>query len=186
MTAIEPPFPKPAKTLFRTTKNYRETISLFPVGGFIPLGRDLEQFPIDCSLFWLNSRLQINCSVGPKGKTLEEARTMGMMKFGTVTLDEFTSTRDIFIMARALCLILLGSIVEVTEVTANPTTGVKSYPVLAWLDEQGNGTCPNCRNPATGHPAFPVGRIYRCPACHAAMVHQQGRLDVLPKAEEKK
>lgn len=180
MTIIETPFPKPIRTLFRTVQNYRETISLYADGGHIPLGADFKEYPLDCTLFWLNQRLQINVMIGPKGKTVDEARTMGMLKFGTMTLDENATFRDVFMLARAMCLILAGSNIEVTQVRQDATTGVRSYPILTWVDEQGRGICPNCNYPVGVRPAFPVNRIYRCPSCHSAMVHQNGRLDVLP------
>jgi len=180
MTIIDTPFPKPIRSLFRSTHNYRETIILYADGGHIPLGADFREYPLNCSLFWLNQRLQINVSIGPKGKTLEEARAMGMVKFGTITLDEHATYRDVFMLARAMCLVLAGSNIEVTQVQTNTATGVRSYPILTWVDERGNGICPNCQYPVGAHPAFPVNRIYRCPNCHSAMVHQNGRLDVLP------
>lgn len=184
MTIIDCPFPKAIRTLFRTTQNYRETISLYADGGLIPLGADFKEYPLMCSLFWLNQRLNINISIGPKGKTIEEVRTMGMMKFGTVTLDENTTYRDVFMLARAMCLVLIGSNIEVTQVQTDSATGVRSYPILTWVDEQGNGICPNCQYPVGVRPVFPVNRIYRCPNCHSAMVHQNGKLDVLLATEK--
>jgi hypothetical protein len=140
----------------------------------------MADYPIEASLFWLNARIVSHVAVGPKGLTIEEARTRGMMKFGKVELDEHSTTRDVWVMTRALCIVLLGGIAEVTEVVADPQTGMKTYPILAWMNEQGRGTCPECKTPFPYHPAFPVNAIRRCAACHASMIHRNGVLDVMP------
>jgi hypothetical protein len=183
MTIIDTPFPAPIRSLFRTTQNYRESIFLYADSGHIPLGADFKEYPLDCSLFWINQRLNINVTIGPKGKTIEEARTMGMAKFGTISLDENATQRDVFMLTRAMCLVLIGNSIEVTQLRTDPQSGVQSYPILTWVDEQGRGICPNCRYPVGIRPAFPVNRIYRCPSCQSAMVHQNGRLDVLPASK---
>jgi hypothetical protein len=180
---IEASFPKPIKSLFSSTLNYKHTLYLLPDHGEIQLGRDMAPYPIECSLFWLNARLNIFVKIGPKGLSLEEATTRGMLKFGKVELDEHSTTRDVWCMARALCMVLLGGIVEVTEVKTDPATGMKSFPILAWMDEEGRGTCPECKTQLPWRPAFIVNAVRRCPACRSAFIHRNGRLDVIPSKE---
>jgi hypothetical protein len=177
---IQGPFIKPIRSLFGSTRDYRETIYLLPDSGVIQLGRDLMPYPIEASLYWLHARLRMHVAVGPKGMPIETARTTGMMKFATLEMDEHSTTMDIWVMARALCLVLLGGVVEVTEVKADPVSGMMTYPILAWVDEQGRGTCPQCRTRLPWRPAFPVNAMRRCPACHSLMTHREGVLDVLP------
>jgi hypothetical protein len=181
---ISPPFPKPVRCFFRTTKNYQETILLYPDAGVIPLGRDLIGLPIEVQMFWVGGKLHTMVVAGPKGKTLEQSREMGMAKVGTFILDEYASTTNVWVMTRAMLLVLIGAMVEVTEVRTNPASGIKSYPILVYVDEKGAGICPECKYAVYHRPAFPVGKVYRCPSCHAQMVHREGRLDVLLPVKE--
>jgi hypothetical protein len=112
--------------------------------------------------------------------TVDAARAAGMMKFATLEMDEHSTTMDVWVLTRAMCLVLLGGVVEVTEVKADPITGMMTYPILAWVDEQGKGTCPNCRCKLPWRPAFPVNATRRCPSCHSVMVHREGVLDLIP------
>lgn len=180
---VDSPFPKPIRSLFHSTKNYIQTIFLLPTSGEIQLGRDMADYPIEASLYWMNGRICLHVAVGPKGLDLEQARSKGLLSFGKVELGEHSTTRDVWAMARALCLVLLGGIVEVTEVRRDPRTGVASYPVMAWMAESGRGTCPECKAQLPWMPAFPVNAVRRCPACRALMVHRDGLLDVMKSTE---
>lgn len=181
--SIVSPFPKPIRSLFKWTANYKETLYLLPTSGEIQLGSDMVDYPIEASLYWLNGRIVLHVAVGPKGFTLENARERGLVAFGKVELGEHSTTRDVWAMARAMCLVLLGGIVEVTEVRRNPETGVSTYPVMAWMTEMGRGTCPECKTQLPWLPAFPVNAVRRCPACRAIMVHRDGLLDVKASTE---
>lgn len=172
------PLPIPVRNLFRTVKNYSETVSLYADAPPIPLGRDLGGYPLEVSIYWMNARLQVHVSIGPQGMTVQAARDAGMQKFGKVELDEHATTRDVWLMARALALVLIGSDAEVTQVTA-ALGGAKSYPLESWMRPDGRGQCPTCRHPMPYRPAFPVNAIRRCHACGSVMIHREGRLDVL-------
>ena len=178
-TMIQGPFPTPVRPLFGSTRDYKETLYLLPEGGPIPIGRDLAQYPLKAALYWLKGRIQLHVSVGIKDKTLEESRNADMCKFAVVDLPDSASTHDVWLLTRALCMVLLGAACEVSPVKEDPVTGMLSFPILTWMDADGRGTCPLCKMKLPWRPAFPLNQNRRCPSCHALMVHREGVLDVM-------
>lgn len=176
---IQGPFPQPVRPLFGSTKDYKETIYLLPDGGPIPIGRDLGAYPLKVAMYWLKGRLQLHVTVGVKGKDLDESRAADMCKFGVADLPENASTHDVWLLSRALCMVLLGAACEVSPVKEDPQTGMMTFPILTWMDEDGRGTCPMCKMKLSWRPAFPLNTPRRCPACHALMIHREGVLDVM-------
>lgn len=160
-----------------------QTLYLYPTVGEIQLGADMLQYPVEASLFWNKARLHLVVKVGPKGMTMDEADARQLAAMGRVELGENCTTRDVWAMARALCIVLTGGIAEVQQVVRDPVRGLSTYPLDNWMTSEGRGTCPECGMKLPWLPAFPVNAIRRCPGCRAMMVYRDGALDVMKSTE---
>lgn len=160
-----------------------QTLYLYPTEGEIQLGADMAAYPLEASLFWNKGRLNIAVSVGPKGMTLEAARAQELVATGRVELGENATTRDVWAMARALCIVLVGGVAEVTQVIRDPENGIDIHPVENFMDATGRGTCPICEMRLPWRPAFPMNAVRRCPGCRAMLIHRNGALEVKKSME---
>jgi hypothetical protein len=180
---IQAPITKPIASLFKWKANFIQTLYLYPTSGEIQLGADMAQYPLEASLYWNKGRLNILVIVGPKGMTLEDARAKELISTGRVELGENATTRDVWAMARALCIVLAGGVVEVTNVIRDLENDIDIYPMENFIDATGRGTCPECGMRLPWLPAFPVNAIRRCPGCRAMILYRSGRLEVKKSQE---
>jgi hypothetical protein len=183
LASLVPPKTLPVRDFFRTTMNYRETLYLQSTCGIVPLGVDLEKHNYECTLYWLNDRVQ--CMVMTSmidGKSVHEARNMGMMKKVGMSFDPTVTTTEVWAFARLAIMVSVGLPFEVQAVET-ASDGSKFYPISHWVDELGNASCPNCKVGIARHQnrqPFPVGVPIRCKGCGYLILNQKQELRVKP------